>query len=266
MSNLYKQRYIVTDYNQCRIINSNEILNAKLEELVQSVPQEEGFVEGIEVEQVQLDETAEIEITKSPEEYLEEVKQEASIIIQGTNQQVEHLLAEARKQAEEIKREAWETGQQQGLKVGRQEAQQEFEEQRKQLEEQRKLLEQEYQNKCQEMEPQLVGTICDVIKKVFPIQFDNTEEIILYLVRNTMLKIGSTKEFRVRVGEENYQYIDSKREELISRVGHDIQVAVEVDASMDNEQCIIETDSGFFNCGIDVQLDNLTKAIRSMSV
>lgn len=265
MSNLYKQRYVVTDQNQCRIINSNEILNAKLEELMQSAPREEEFVEGLDVERVSVEEVIE-EMPLAREISIDEIRKEADEIIQGTNQQAEKILEDARKQAEILKEDARMAGERAGYETGQQRAMQEILEQKQKLEEQKMLLEEEYQKKCDEIEPQIVNVVCDVIKKVFPIQFDQTDEIILHLVKNTMLKVGSTKKFRVRVSEENYPYIESNKEQLLGRMGHDVQLTVEVDTFLNKEQCIIETESGFFNCGIDIQLDNLMKAIRSLSV
>ena len=38
------------------------------------------------------------------------------------------------------------------------------------------------------------------------------------------------------------------------------------DASLQEHQCMIETDSGVFECGVDVQLENLLGTLKSLSL
>ena len=38
-----------------------------------------------------------------------------------------------------------------------------------------------------------------------------------------------------------------------------------MDESMQQGQCTIDTDEGIFDCGVDVQLDNLIKDLKTLS-
>ena len=38
-----------------------------------------------------------------------------------------------------------------------------------------------------------------------------------------------------------------------------------LDPLLDEKQCMIETDGGLFDCGMDTQMRNLTKDIKSLS-
>ena len=57
-----------------------------------------------------------------------------------------------------------------------------------------------------------------------------------------------------------------KKEAISKEIGAAIQVEVLADASLQEHQCMIETDSGVFECGIDVQLDNLLGTLKSLSL
>ena len=46
--------------------------------------------------------------------------------------------------------------------------------------------------------------------------------------------------------------------------GNDVDIEVVNDMTLGAEDCIIETESGVFNCGIDMELSNLEKDIRSL--
>ena len=48
------------------------------------------------------------------------------------------------------------------------------------------------------------------------------------------------------------------------RVGHDIELEIVSDATVEGNDCTIETDSGVFNCSLGTQLENLIKDIRSL--
>lgn len=47
-------------------------------------------------------------------------------------------------------------------------------------------------------------------------------------------------------------------------IGNDIDIEVVNDANLDTSGCFIETSFGVFDCGIDMELNNLVKDIRSL--
>lgn len=261
-SNLYKQRYTVPVQNQTRVINSNEAVAARLEELRQaSLKAEGGFVEGLIAEKV------EVELPPpEPEISLEEIQAEADAMIQEAKAEAERLVEEARQQAGTVTEEAKTEGRRQGYEAGREKADQELEKQKLLLEDRRRELEAEYQRLRDSLEPQVLDVVCGVFEKVFHIQFDQYKEILLHLVKQAILKIESTREFQIRVGEKNYPYMEEHRAEILGQVGQNIRLEIEADASLDDTQCVIETDSGFFDCSIQVQFENVIKAIRSLVV
>ena len=259
LSNLYKQRYIITASQQTRVINSNEAVAARLEEIKKQAVESGGFIEGLMAEEVELP-------PPEPEISLEEIKAQADAMIAEAQEQAEKLLAEARGQAEAIEAKAKEQGRQEGYQQGREQADLELEHQEQELEKRRQQLEEEYRRLQNRLEPEILDAICGIFEKVFFIQFDQYKEILLHLIQNAILKIESTREFQVRVNEKNYRYIEGHREEILGQVGQNIRLEIEADASLDESQCVIETDSGFFDCSMGIQFENLIKAIRSLSV
>ena len=261
-SNLYKQRYTVSGQNRTRVINSNEAVAARLEELrLEAKKTEGGFVEGLIAEEV------EVELPPpEPEISLEEIQAEADAMIQEAKAEAERLVEEARQQAEAVTEEAKAEGRRQGYEIGQENAAQELQKQKLLLEDRRRELEREYHQLRDSLEPQILEAVCGIFEKVFYIQFDQYKEIILHLVKQAILKIESTREFQIRVGEKNYPYMEEHRAEILGQVGQNIRLEIEADASLDDTQCVIETDSGFFDCSIAVQFENVIKAIRSLVV
>lgn len=269
MSNLYKQRYVVTDGNNTRIINSNALVEEKIGELARQAqmqkqqPDEDGFVAGINMEAV---EVIPKEETVSMEEVLEQKAVEAKEIIENANSQAEAVVASANEQAEAIRQQAQEEGFQQGLLEGRQQAQEEAEELRRQIADEKKAMQEAYQQQLEELEPKLVDVIADVFEQVFHVQFDDKKEILIYLIQNTILGIEDAKEFQIKVGVEDFTYLEKHKNEIQEKVGQSVNIEIMADAGMTDGQCVIETDAGVFDCGRDVQLENLIKALRSLSL
>ena len=119
MSNLYKQRYVVTDENGARIINSNALVAEKLDELArktqsleQGIPDKDGFVAGLNIEAV---EVIPKEEALSMEEVLEQKSAEAEKILEKANEQAKETVETANQQADAIRQQAQEDGYNQGL-------------------------------------------------------------------------------------------------------------------------------------------------------
>ena len=78
------------------------------------------------------------------------------------------------------------------------------------------------------------------------------------------MNIEGDKKFRIKVADSNVQFLEKHRENILERVGHDIELEFIADSSMLGNDCVIETDSGVFDCSLGTQLENLIKDIRSL--
>ncbi len=275
MSNLYKQRYIVANDNNARIINSNARVEERMQELRREMAKKlvaegqsaDGFVEGLPMELV---DAVPKEEEISPEELLENARQEAEEILAEARGRAEAVLAQANEQAVSIRKQAeesgYETGYSSGLQEGNEKAAAELSLQRSRMEEEQRRMEEEYRQKIEELEPYLVDIVADVFEKVFHVQFDDKKEILIYLIQQTILSTEGTKDFQVRVSLKDYEFMETHKNEITERVGGAVHVEIMADASLSERQCMIETDSGIFDCGLDVQLDHLIKALRSLSL
>ncbi len=274
MSNLYKQRYVVANNSNTRIINSNDRVEERMQELRREMVQKlaggqsaDGFVEGLSMELV---DAVPKEEEISPEELLENARQEAEEILAEARSRAEAVLAQANEQAVSIRKQAeengYETGYNSGVQEGNEKAAAELAVQRSRMEEEQRRMEEEYRQKIEELEPYLVDIVADVFEKVFHVQFDDKKEILIYLIQQTILSTEGTKDFQIRVSLKDYEYVETHKNEITEQVGGAVNVEVMADASLKERQCMIETDSGIFDCGSDVQLEHLIKALRSLSL
>ncbi len=265
MSNLFKGYNVLEPQQGARMIDYNAIVEQKLASLAKqrnaSQEAEEGFRE--------LGDIAEEAVKEDPKEVLEKAKNEADHILYYAKEKSDSMIANATAQSEEIFQKAKEDGHQQGYEEGFQKIKEELETEFKQRNEELHRLEEklreEYDEKMHDLEPDLLNVILTVVEKVFHIQFKDKNEILLYLVDRALANIDGCKSFRVRVSEAQRDFLEVHREEILDRIGHDMSLEIISDLSLEGNQCIIETDTGIFDCSMDVQLKNLIKDLKSLS-
>ncbi len=275
LSNLYKQRYVFSDSFSKRVINSNAKIAERLEELQREermkaqIPDmqgiADGFMVGLNAEAVDAV-PKEPEPVISPEEIRKMAQEEADDMLADAKKQADEILAEAERQATAIREEARNSGFVQGNQEGTAKAQEELSRLRSEMEEEQRQLEEDYRQRVQELEPYLVDIVSDVFEKVFHVQFDDKKEILVYLIEKVILNAEGTKEFQVRVSRADYEFVEGQKDVISAEVGASILVDIMADASLQEHQCMIETDSGVFECGLDIQLANLLATLKSLSL
>ena len=283
MSNVLKQYCVAREDKNVRVINSNSMLKHIFAdsisrpadsytgtasdsqgsqggvESIASDAQEGDFNEGINAAVV-----SEIDVSAEKERLLEGAKLEADSIVKEARAEASRLLDEAKQRAQILYADNKSKGYEDGLA----ECQRDFDEKeislRQELSDKESSLRSKYDAYSKELESDLIDAIIQVFNKVFKIQFDDKKDILFHLVENTMSNIEVGKEFRIHVAHSNYKFMMSHLAEIQERIGNDIDIEVVNDANLDTSGCFIETSFGVFDCGIDMELNNLVKDIRSL--
>ncbi len=285
MSNLVKQYYVVEPEAKTRIINNNKLIDEKLKEYenksefkrldvdLQPIDAEEEcfqeddnettedneFVDGIEASVVET-----VDKDSMVEDIIKKANERAESIVEVANKNAEVIIQKANEQAELI----YEEKRKEGYEDGAFEKNQEIEHLRSELEEEfakRKAeLESDFEDYTSRLEVDLIDALTQVFDKVFHIQFDDKKEMLLHLVKNTISKIEVGREFRIHVSQSNYKFILAHIDEIRERIGNDVEIEIVNDANLESSDCQIETSFGVFDCGIDMELNNLIKDIKSL--
>ncbi len=263
MSNLFKQYNTIEQQQNVRMMDYNSMVEQKLASLARQ--QGGGAGDGFQ----NLDLIADRVEEEDPAEVLREAKEEAERILKEAKEESDAILSSARTESEEIFVKAREEGGKKGYEDGFQQAQEtleaEYQQKREELDRLEIQCRENYEAQMQELEPKLLDVILTVVEKVFHIQLKDKREILLYLAGNAIANIEGTKSFRIRVSGEQKEFLEYHRDEILDRVGHDMSLEIVSDTSLNGNQCIIETETGVFDCSMDVQLKNLIKDLRSLS-
>lgn len=283
-SNFFKSSAVVRG-QETRIINSNEIVAKKLEEIAQFVEKDVSgetsdlFSAGIPAAEVAvlLDESDEgvyfpAEKTETEEEHsghkadIQMTNKVASDILAQANAEAEQILADARREAEELKKAASREGSAQGYAEGKKQADELMQRQSVEFAQRKKELEDDYRLKVEELEPQLMDVLTGIYEHILGVDLSEHRDIVVHLVNTTLFKLEGVKKFLLHVSKEDYPYASMQKKEMVAGTGISVEnVEVVEDFSMKKGQCIIETDGGIFDCGFQTQMEQLRKELKLLS-
>ena len=264
LSNLYKP-WLINNEN-ARLIDSDAFAVDIIKKSLKARAKErradaDGFTEGLVAD--------DIEDFAEPEEevdYVALAKEEAERILTEANSRSAELIRQAQEQRESVLEAAREEGYQNGQSQMQQELAQQKSLLEKQFFEKSERLQAEYTEKHECMERDLVDVILEVFQKVFLIQIEDKKDLLISLINNAILHIEGVRNFRIRVSDDNVLFVENHKENILDRVGHDIGLEIVADSALAGSDCVIETDAGVFECSLGVQLENLIKDIRSLSL
>lgn len=270
-SNLLKFGYIYTDDK--RIIDSNAAAAHKIGAVQKTQenpePEEENseFVPGLNAEEAEAlfapeAEDAEGSVLKpvreeegpDAQELLEQARQEAEAMIRQAE-------AEIRQEREKMLEQARAQGYQEGLEKSRREA----EVLQRQFSEKEKQLEAEYEEKINTLEPELISALTEVYEHIFRVDFSSYRQIIVTLISDALHHIDGGKNYIVHVSPSDYPYVSLQKAQITANCPASVSVEFTEDITLKPNECLIETDSGIFDCGLGTQLEELKQKIRLLS-
>lgn len=276
MSNLLKRSSVINKDE--RVIDYNDLIKKKIQAIMESKHNEmdaDGFINGLHADVVEElisdDDTAD---ALTEDAAMGEQQDAASL--ENTNAEAERIIEEARLQAEQIIADAnknadavFEEAKQNGYYEGNEKAQEEMNIKQAQLEveldNKRKELEQEYNNLKESIEPELVEVITDVFRKVTGVVAEDNQEIILHLINDVMHNADGSRDYVIKVSPDDYKFLVNNQGKIYCAMSKEVNIDIVEDATLERNQCMIETNTGIFNCSLDIELNNLIKNIKLLS-
>lgn len=276
MSNLLKRSSVINKDE--RVIDYNDLIKKKIQAIMESKHNEmdaDGFINGLHADVVEElisdDDTAD-----ALTEDAAMGEQQAAASLENANAEAERIIEEARLQAEQIIADAnknadaaFEEAKQNGYYEGNEKAQEEMNIKQAQLEAEfdnkRKELEQEYNNLKESIEPELVEVITDVFRKVTGVVAEDNQEIILHLINDVMHNADGSRDYVIKVSPDDYKFLVNNQGKIYCAMSREVNIDIVEDATLERNQCMIETNTGIFNCSLDIELNNLIKNIKLLS-
>lgn len=281
LSNFYHGNYVVRGEQVRRVINANDRIAQKMQEIEREQKQarreelmrlrQEAIDNGTiddhpEFQEGLLAQELELEPEEPEIDYVAQAKEEAAQILQDAQAQAAQIHEQAANEAAQLREQAKQDGYREGQETATQEAMQQKQMQDDAYAAKEQALQNRYDEAMAGLEPRLLDTILTVFDEVFSMQFCGKREMLLQLVRHAMRGIRETKYYKIRVCESEVGFLREHKSELQEKVGDDVTIEIVMDPGLTESQCVIDADSGVYDCSLDVELDNLTRDLKSLSI
>lgn len=285
MSNLYKSAYVVQKESESRVIDSNEIIAQKIQQLTEMMESQmlqdeygdsyDGFVEGLDAQQVESllgdSGASEEEIASINEQInvarqeLEQVRAQADALISEAEAKANGIISSAEKEAVVLSDEARQKGYDEGYNAGYSDGMQKAKEAENQVHEHDVLRQKEYEVKVSEIEPMMVEKLCDIYEHVLGIELAGRSDVVLFLLERALRTIEGGVNFLVHVSPNDLEYATEHKDELTSLLGSVNTLELIEDITLAQGQSFIETESGIYDCSFGVEMELLKKELKLLS-
>lgn len=228
----------------------NNIIEVKPNVIPQSEESASEFVEGIDALVVD---------AFSSEE---DASEKASEILEQANDEAEMIIEQAKQEAERIKSDAFSMAKASGYEEGKQQAKQEGQRLQYEYDVKAKQLQSHYEELLKSAEPEVVKLVSSLVQKITGIVVEDKEEVILYLVQNSIKNMERSNEYTIRISKDDFEYVAERKDIILEALGREVSIYFTEDLNLLKNQCLIETDMQVINCSLDIQLNNLITDLK----
>ena len=281
MSNVIKAYSIKYD-NEKRLIDTNPIAESYVKRFMEvnksSIENEKEngvsgeFVQGLAVtlvSEVKEEKEKEEDLLKISEEQMIEnnkkLSQNAKEIVEQAKEEVKVMLSNARKEAEQLKKDIYDKAKQEGYQAGKNQATLEIDTIKEELLHEKDQYRKDYENKVKNLEPVFTDLLISYLKRFTGVLLEDKREIVLYLLDQELMNVESSNTYIIRVSREDYDMVNSKKTEIKWKLKENAEIEIVEDRMLSRAQCMIETDSRIIDCSLDVQLKNLISDLKMLA-
>lgn len=273
-NNLLKRGFTSWKEEDTRIIDSNALVAKKIGKTgvnrITPMPEDkDGFARGLSADVLEVlpkEEEADAVLEAASAEDGELLGPSAEELREQALFEIEKMKEEAAAVLESEKRKALEEARKQGYTDGYEQGMQEAEKLKKQLSEEKSSLERQYEEQLDSLEPRFIDTMTGIYEHIFNVELSGYRDIIVHLIANTLRKTEGGKSYIVHVSKEDYPYVSMQKKQIAatSASGNSSLEIIE-DITLSQNQALIETDGGIFDCSLGTQLSELSKKLTLLS-
>ncbi|MBR5115799.1 MAG: hypothetical protein IK096_01920, partial [Lachnospiraceae bacterium] len=196
----------------------------------------------------------------------EEAMAEAQAQLEEAQNEAAQIVEQANAEAQGIRDNAFQQGHDEGYQTGHQEAMLLAEQQQQEFNAKAHQLEEEYRKMVESIEPEMVDALTRIYEHVFAVRLAQDKNVILHLLSQTLSKADPTGDFLIHVSSADYETVLDARDELKEFIlNPNSNLEIIEDGFLKENECMVETDGGVFDCGLGTELEELTKKLKLLS-
>jgi flagellar assembly protein FliH len=216
----------------------------------------------------EIEETEQTEIIQPSHNLIEEAKLEAEQIVLAAKKE-QKLIYENLKQEKlnweqekvNLMNEAKEKGYQDGWKEGESQGYAEYHSYISDAQKVITAAKKDYHSYLESSEKTILELALKIASKIVATNIDDDSEYYLSLVKKAVKEVNNFSETQIHVHPNQYEFLLSRKEELLSIFTHDTNLIIYPDSDLSEGSCLIESPSGRIDAGIDTQLIEIKKVL-----
>ncbi len=183
---------------------------------------------------------------------LNEARVHAEKIISDAKAKAQTILQEADEKIEALKKETEKTGYEAGFTAGQQALAEEWEKFYAERDSERAAIKEERNRLIQQIEPELIELAVNIARQIIHAELHLAPEQIGAIAKAALAQVRDCGEVTLKIRSNDYEYVG----ELLKKEGQNgPTVKVEVENSLPNGGCIVETPYGMIDGTVEGQLD-----------
>lgn len=203
-------------------------------------------------------------ITDNPESILEQANEEASLIIKEAAYEARRIIddayTEAKEKAAAMIEEAWQKGYAEGMEA----AKKQYEEIIAEAEDIKGSAKIQHYEVISGLESEIVQLVLDISKKVIGDEITLNKPSMLTLIKQAIEKCSNKSNIVLKVANEDYLFIAENMDKLTDILGNIDGLDVRLDSSLEPGACILDTQFGSMDAGIQTKLAKIEEAFREL--
>ncbi len=218
------------------------------------------------IEEVEDKYTSNVTNEELAEKIISNAQVESEEIINNAKLEANDIIEKAKLEAENIYSERYNVGYDNGYESAKEEAYNDAKNEVTSMKnEASKILEEAKEEKekiLNDLEPQVVELVYNIVEDLVKteMKYDNT--LILSLVKEGINSTTILEKITIKLSDVDYDLVVEEKEELEKLIDSSKELKIIKDFTLQNNDCIIETDFGYVNCSIDDKLKTLKKNLE----
>ncbi|MGI6083821.1 MAG: FliH/SctL family protein [Acetivibrionales bacterium] len=209
----------------------------------------------------------EVAATEDPEQDLKisqdiihKARENAALIKREAELEAERILAEAEQEIDQLIAEAQQKAKEEGYRHGEELAQEHYNDLISEAMEFKEQSRKAYEETLTSLEQDIVELVLSIATKIVGDEMRNNKEVILGVVRETIVACSNRENIVLKVSPEDYEFVATNEEKLRLNIKGLNELEIRKDASLSKGSCIIDTDFGSVDGSCDVRLESIRKA------
>ena len=205
---------------------------------------------------------------EDPKAIIDKAKERANAIIRAAEIECEETISRTRTEQQTIISEAYEEsnnilensrkkGYEQGVLEGREEGLRTVDNLIEEVKQMKQNVLSERKTVAKELEKQVIELIISCVKKILNHELERNHKLLLNLVENGIEKCTYTDSLIIRVGENDYETVNSSKNKIYIMTEGIDNIEVKKDPALEDGSIIIETVSGTVDASLQTQITQI---------